>query len=90
MMMPLTDVCHNNSIAFSNMPEVLERFCKAISQKALGYRNGIGAKRCVSSLNFVWNNENKLAELWLIYEKCVFAVFSVAEIVVHLKFGNCV
>jgi hypothetical protein len=37
-----------------SVPKVLTRFCEAISREPWDHRNGIGAKRCVSSLSFVW------------------------------------
>jgi hypothetical protein len=49
------------------VPEVLERFREAISQEPWDYRNGMGAKRCASSLSFVWELS--------IYEKKCFCLF---------------
>jgi hypothetical protein len=46
------------SFYIQGVPEVLERFCEAISQEPWDYRNGTGAKRCVISLSFMWEFKN--------------------------------
>jgi hypothetical protein len=50
------------------------------------YRNGMGTKRCVSSLSFVWFEKIKnvkyhfCSKLWPIYEKIIWPIFALSHL----------
>jgi hypothetical protein len=72
----------------------LKDFARLYLRNPWDYRNGVGAKRCVLSLSFVWKFKNiDYLKISLSYgqytKKSVFAFFCASEIVVCLYFDDC-